>query len=1061
MKQVTLKRSRLLPVVLAALMLPGFHLQAQDEEDNSVEGLYRKAVEQNMSGDPAAASKTFEKLFDLSGGLETLFEDYGAPAGGLVFDYGMTLMPQQLWTEAKQAFTDSYNADETAKKVKSAIPGNNTRKSLAQFQLAFCEAQLGNHEEALRLYDEYIGSNPPQSELAQVRNSFKLRRGTTLLKLGRVDEGTSTIQELFDNQEAWKVTPPFLMQGLLELGLGWVDNANAADPDNTKALEAIETRAHAFLNSYGDLVKVRPSDQFRYGFVDRLKKLGFESTKAELPSLGLRYFAYTPTVQQIRDDINLRLAEFPIGSGVPSQFQQLIDRLDEAEKAEFHPDAEILRLTASCYEKLGNYQAPRSIYWHLAEHFPDVDQEKRGEILHEAARFSSMLADYPAAQYFGEKFMAEMPEDHKLRSNVATFMLQSLFTSRQYDMVIDVCEKVRAQYEPGANQRELADSLYPLALYSTKRHEEAEAPFDEYVKNYTEGNNREMVMFHRGNNSLILNKMRSAAEQLDDFLKAYPESEKFGDVAIADLATARYNLEDYPAAIKASEKLQEFAPQTKPDTKQLGRVLNIEGDAYIVQSDAMTQKEQAEQKAEWRQKGLDAYLRAKDEAKKTLAVADEGQEEYFKTVAAEAIWKAADLYYTDEKNEEGLALYDEFFPDYAGTFWEPQISVFSLEPLEGAGRGEEGLVQVEKMINVLGNKPPEEQDLTLLRQAIGSYSDASVRIKGAEPTIQTLDNFPGLDPNNQALLTWLKIQKVIVLQELRGKTEKDSPQYAAVEGRISEVFEELKLFEKRNLSEFALQQIGDYMSKGDNPFLAIPYYDELMSRTNEEAKGFKASAEMAMGRIEMRSPEAGKVQAARERFRRIINDYGTKPETAAQAKPLIPEAYLSLGKLHIKAKEWKDAIEALDAINKNKNYFGKERVKRAEAGWLFGNALEETGDKLAANKAYLSVVSTYGAFPDYVTQAWERYIKISEEDMNGMPAGTEEETLAKRARQLSLYKLCTKYIFMWQKWTDDEAPSGALGRLRRDLNDMKGRMAITPEEQQKIEFDLGLPVEEN
>ena len=168
-------------------------------------------------------------------------------------------------------------------------------------------------------------------------------------------------------------------------------------------------------------------------------------------------------------------------------------------------------------------------------------------------------------------------------------------------------------------------------------------------------------------------------------------------------------------------------------------------------------------------------------------------------------------------------MYKRQFPDYAGTAMEPQISIFSLEHLEAANRGEEGLVQVEKMILLLGNKPPAEQQITLLRQAIGSYSEASVRIRGLEKTLATLDKFPGMDPANQALLTWLKIQKVIVLQESRKKMEKDSPEYAAVEAQIAAVFEDLRLFEKRNLSEFALQQIGIYFSGTDNPFLAVPY----------------------------------------------------------------------------------------------------------------------------------------------------------------------------------------------------------------------------------------------
>ena len=188
---------------------------AQDEEDASVEGLYRKAVEQNMSGQSEEASKTFERLFDLSGGLETLFEDYGAQAGGIIFDYGMTLLPQQRWEDAKKAFTDCLNAAKTAVDVESPVKSTNPRENIARFQLGFCEAQLGNHGEAIRLYDEYIAGNPPQEELAQVRNSFKLRYGGSLMKLGRVDEGISAIQELFDNREAWKVTPQFLMQGVL------------------------------------------------------------------------------------------------------------------------------------------------------------------------------------------------------------------------------------------------------------------------------------------------------------------------------------------------------------------------------------------------------------------------------------------------------------------------------------------------------------------------------------------------------------------------------------------------------------------------------------------------------------------------------------------------------------------------------------------------------------------------------------------------------------------------------------------------------------------------------
>lgn len=1029
---------------LNALLLGGGGITAfaQDEEDASFEGLYQKAGEQSVSGDFAGASATFERLFDLSGGSETLFEDYGAAAGGVFFDYGMTLLPQNRIEDAKKAFLGCIGAAAEAVRVESPIKSVNARESLAKFQLGFCEAQLGNHGEAIRLYDEYLASSPPADETAQVRNSYKLRYGTSLMAMGRTAEGVAVIQELFDNREAWKVNPPFLMQGLLELGLGWVERAHAAGQDE-EALSAVADQANAFIDKNGELIRLEPLDQFRFGFIERLRKLGFESTKAGLYSVALRYFSFLPTLEDVKQDLNLSLARQPFGTGIPSQYQKIIDQIAEREKAPLHPDAETLRLVASCYERLGNNHAARVIYWTLAENFPEVPTELRGEILHEAARLSAVLADFPAAQYFGEKFVAEMPEDHSLRNNVSTFMLQSLFTAREYQQVIDIAGRVRERYEAGDAQRELADSLYPLGLYSTQKFEEAEPAFAEYLKAYPEGGNREIVMFHSASNALVLGKMREAAERYEDFLKSYPTSERFLENVLADLAVSRFNLEDYTAAITASDKLL----AARPDSVQVARTLNIAGDAYLVQAGQLTNKEQAEQKKQWEDAGLAAYLSAIEKGK-AIEAKDPDRSDYHKLTVAEALWKSADQFYTREEFDKGLAQYDAFFPDYVGNNWEAQISVFSLEHLETAGRGEQGLAQVEKTINQIGSKAPEEQDLTLLRQAIGSYSEASVRIRGMEATVAQLDKFPGVDPANQSLLTWLKIQKVIVLQESRKKIAKDTPEFAAVEAQIAAVFEELRLFEKRDLSEYALQQVGLYFSSTDNPFLGVPYYEELLARQNPEADPFKAPAEMALGEIEARAADAAKVQSARERFRRIIDKY--------QDATLTPQAYLSLAKLHIKSKEWKDAAAALRVINEKKDYFKDDRAKRAESGFLYGTALDELGDPAGANLAYLSVVSTYGAFPDWVVQAWERYIPNSLADFEKMDASTPEAQLEKRARQLALYKLTTKYLFQWQKLTDENVPSGALARVRRTGDAMKLDLAITPEEQAKTEFELGI-----
>ena len=1029
-------------VMAVALSMTAVAALAQENSDNlSVEELYEKAGQLFMFGNHAEASKMYELMIEKSNGQETLFEDFGSQAGGIFFDYGMTLLPQKRWEDARVAFDICVRSDEIAKEVESPINSQNPRRNLAKFQLGFCEAQFGNYEEAIKLYDEYIASNPTPNELQQVYASFKLRYGGALMKVGRAPEGIAVIQELFDARDERNISPSFLMQGILDLGLSWVELANKAAADAVE-VERIESQVHEFLDKNEDVIKISPMDQFRFGFLERLRMLGFECSKAGMYNVSLRFFALAPTFEDVRNDINLNLARQPIGTEVPSQFQQLIDRLAQMEEAELHPDAESLRVVANSYTALENVRAARAVYWFLVEKYPSGPQDARAEILHEAARLSSMLADYPAAQYFGEKFMAEMPDDHELRNNVSSFMLQSLFTAKQYDMVIEISETVRERYEAGVKQRELADFFYPMSLYITKRFDEAVEPFAEYVKHYPEGEYLEGIMFHRSSNLLVTGKTREAAEKYEEFLAKFPESESYLDTALSDLTIARFNLEDYPAAIVASERLL----SERPDSIQVGRTLNITGDAYLVQAGSLG-KDQADEEPELRAKALDCYLRGID-ASKAKQTGDEGRADYHKQMASESIWKAADIYYTDGEIEQGIGMYDDFFPDYAGTTWEPQISIFSLEYLEGADRGEEGLTQVEKMILLLGDQPPQNQDITMLRKAIGSYAEASARVRGVEVTVATLGDFPDADPSNQGLLTWLKIQQVIVLQESRKGMEKDSPGYASVETQIDAIFEDLKRFEKRDLSEFVLREIGRYFAGTDNPFRAVPYFEELLARTNPEAEEFKLLAEMELGIIEMRASDPAKGQSARERFRRIIE--------SGKDKTLEPQAWLNLALLHIKNRDWKDALAALDTINKEKKYFQDDKAKRAEAGFLLGTVYDEIDDPVSANQAYLAVVSTYGKFGDWVTQAWERYIPNSLADFDKMPVDNEEAKAAKRGREIALYRLTRKFLYQWQDWTDEDTPSGALRRLRRQIEDMKNDMGITPEEEAQVMSDLGL-----
>jgi len=284
-------------VLAAALSMTAVAALAQENPDDlSVEELYEKAGQLFMFGNHAEASKMYELMIEKSNGQETLFEDFGSQAGGIFFDYGMTLLPQKRWEDARVAFDICVRSDEIAKEVESPINSQNPRRNLAKFQLGFCEAQFGNYEEAIKLYDEYLASNPTPNELQQVYASFKLRYGGALMKVGRAPEGVAVIQELFDAREERNISPSFLMQGILDLGLAWVELANTASADAVE-VEKIESQIHEFLDKNEDVIKISPMDQFRFGFLERLRMLGFECSKAGMYNASLRFFALAPTFE--------------------------------------------------------------------------------------------------------------------------------------------------------------------------------------------------------------------------------------------------------------------------------------------------------------------------------------------------------------------------------------------------------------------------------------------------------------------------------------------------------------------------------------------------------------------------------------------------------------------------------------------------------------------------------------------------------------------------------------------------------------------------------------------
>ena len=230
----------------SSLPVASLHAQdaatAADDEDADFETLYFKANDLMRAQKWPEAAATMLKAIESTGDFG--WEDYGKAFGGVYFDYGTCLLQLADYPSAAAAFKSCSQSDELAKDTK--IPGENKRKNIAIFGLGFCEDKLGNPDEALKLYAQYEALPPDPAEFELVRSALALRKGSANLHVGNVTDGTTEIQKIFDNKDEWKVGPQFLMQGLLELGLGWVESA-VKDPSKA---DGLEKSAHLFLDKY-------------------------------------------------------------------------------------------------------------------------------------------------------------------------------------------------------------------------------------------------------------------------------------------------------------------------------------------------------------------------------------------------------------------------------------------------------------------------------------------------------------------------------------------------------------------------------------------------------------------------------------------------------------------------------------------------------------------------------------------------------------------------------------------------------------------------------------------
>ncbi|MEO0444939.1 MAG: tetratricopeptide repeat protein [Verrucomicrobiota bacterium] len=985
----------------AILLVHPFQGEAQDLQE-----LYIKASGLAQAGNFQEALATYDLA--ITNEAEFAWEDYGPLFGGLYYDRGICLLQLKRYQESGESFRICHDDYPPANKVpygsRKKAPKQatvNRRWELAVFQLGYCQQMEGDHQAALDSYQKFTDLKPDPAILKSVYSAYVLRRAQCLLGLGRLDEGQKEITQIFDDPAKFKATGQLLFQAMLDLALGWVKAAN--DGGDQKALAE---RANVFLDQYGPVFAIGPYDKHRLGFVDRLRFAGYQAQRAGLNILALRFFAMAPTTQAVLADLETRAAQTTGPS--KARYEQEMAAVKAKLESSDPPELETLRLLAASWEGLGNRRAGYVISRHLVERYPS--SASMPELLHEAARYSFAIGDANSAQYYGEVFMSKYP-NHELRENVSTFMLQSLFRNRKYQLCLDVAGRQRNEFPEGDPARELADFIYGASLYYLNRQEEAEEALAMHTKNYPDSGNRESVRFFQSSNKIILGKFSEAAPLLDSFLKDYPAS-NFRDQALFDRATAHYMVDEYADSLATlSDLISSF-----PESSALSRAFILQGDNYRAQA-----VEPAGDKEE-----DDYWKEAQVSYGEALAAAESRNQTDFR---AESLYKTVDVSTDLEDWEKAVEAYDAFLPTHRGNTYEPQLSVFAMPALQAVGRTDDGLTQLERMIQELSAK----DDVELLGKAIGSYQNASKEARGYDGTLSTYDQM--ISNGNTSLQTQLLIHKIMLFQE-QLKAAKTDGEKAKFQSEVQSVFDKLSGYKMDELSDPALAAIGRNFEES-NPFKAKPFFEALLDREDDL---YKAPAEMALGRIEMNAKNVNAIQ----RFKRVI-EYAKDPRFEAQK--LAPEAHVGIGAISVQSKDWETAAEYLKVYIGNKRWDSGNKGRRAEAQYLYGFTLEQQGDLDGAIQVYNALFGAYPGYPQWSAKGVERGFDIS---YNRETADPEQE----REKKIQAYTVLRIAIYTWQRI--EEGAFEEVDRIRNLRDRVEGELGLTAQEIEAIELKQGI-----
>lgn len=810
-------------------------------------------------------------------------------------------MNEQRWEDALQILTEAANAQGGNAQLHYMVFG--PRFGLIHYRKGLCEMRLEQWESAIESFEKCYRDFPNDPDRPPNRNQ---NRTLALLRGAEAQMGLNNWQaaiDQFNKFDQEKSPGDRFNRGRLHLDLATchfklelipegiehleiaINNKVEFDTPETNTIIAFQELVTAAIEKKDEQVLLDFINKNRagliispfrmYQFLQVFLQLAGESFNADMPRAAVFLYQLAPPTQLALEDARAVLdslgGAYGLRAGgetlVASEIQTTIDRLSALMEDKVSPETIKLAASAFIHENKGNPRGAYAAYRLLEQNHPNA--ERREDYLYNLVRTASLLSKPKVTESEAKKFLLEFP-DSAFVPAVRRLMLSSLFFNGNYADCIEIAEPMLPTLEKGTPEHDMCLFVLAGSYFYTSQYDSAKAKLDEHVEQYPESPFVSSARYFQASNESRLQFWQRAGRLLDQFLEDYPEksTNAYYASALFDRATVHYAEEQNDLAVALLDRIiNEF-----PESALLDQT-------YLLKGNIQQSNEDFEGAAE-------VYLKALEiaEARGNRDIAGDAVY-YLANVSAERI--------EQDENDPFAVKAVEFAERYWEEFAEfsplkSQMAVVQMKPLGNLGRFREGLDRLQKVISEMA-KDPEARGL---EQAINSYTEAYLEEYSIEQLREHYFNFPDIRIQDRAARALLRIAVIGAYEEVVKKAE-DPDKKSVAQGTVRALFQELKRdFNPRELTNFILVKVGDYLRQTAAPREALAYYDEVLNRP-DQAYRFEA----LIGRADVYGNGNVEEKArAIEDFERIYNDTQEKAQKE-QALYRMIRIHLDMGDL--------------------------------------------------------------------------------------------------------------------------------------------------------------------